>query len=59
MSDFKVRPLVYLGVLDRRAIRSLKVFDAPCYECGSLDNVEIHHVRKLRDLKGKDHLSTQ
>jgi len=59
MSSFKVRPLVYLGVLDKRSIRSLKVFNADCFACGSSDNVEIHHVRKLGDLKGKDHLSTQ
>lgn len=25
--------------------------DAPCIICGSLDNVEMHHVRKIRDLK--------
>lgn len=56
---FKVNPLVYLGNLDRRRFRSLKVFDANCFACGSAHGVEIHHVRKLSDLKGKDHLSKQ
>ena len=51
MRKFKVRPLVYLGVLDRRTFRTLKMFEAQCYACGSTDNIEIHHIRRIVDLK--------
>jgi len=51
--NYKVRPIVYLGVLDRRSFRSLKVLSSPCYSCGSTDKVEIYHVRKLKDLNQK------
>lgn len=29
----------------------------PCYVCGSVENVEMHHVRKISDIKTKDQMS--
>ena len=57
MRRFRISPLVYLERINRRRFRSLKVLRAACIGCGATERVEMHHVRKLRDLKGKSGLT--
>jgi len=39
------------------SIRGTKALNMPCYVCGSVENVEMHHVRKISDIKTKDQRS--
>lgn len=39
------------------SIRGTKALNMPCYVCGSVENVEMHHVRKISDIKTKDQMS--
>jgi len=34
-------------------IRGARAFGLPCLICGETENVEMHHIRKISDLKGK------
>lgn len=51
-----INPIEYIGKLDLRTFRGVGILNSACYACGSMERVEIHHVRKLEDLKGKDFL---
>lgn len=42
-------PMARLEQLTKATFRTRAMFDAPCTLCGSLENIEIHHVRKLKD----------
>lgn len=39
------------------SIRGTKALNMSCYLCGSVENVEMHHVRKISDIKSKDPIS--
>lgn len=34
-------------------LRGMRALHYPCVVCGSQENVEMHHIRKMSDLKGK------
>jgi len=34
-------------------------FDEPCAICGTLDNIEIHHIRSVKDVRVKTRTYTQ
>jgi group II intron reverse transcriptase/maturase len=40
-----------LSLLGWRMSKGIKVFGEPCFICGSTNNVEMHHVKSLKDLK--------
>jgi hypothetical protein len=44
-----LNPLARITKLANASFRTKSVFEAGCINCGSLDNIEVHHVRKLRD----------
>jgi hypothetical protein len=48
----------YIDQYDRRVQRGRKDLKGPCVLCGSNQDIEIHHVRKLSKAKRKDYLST-
>lgn len=39
------------------SIRGTKALNMSCFVCGSVENVEMHHVRKSSDIKSKDQMS--
>lgn len=43
-----------LESLTWRTIRGVDAFKLPCAICGAENNVEMHHIRQLKNLKGKD-----
>ena len=45
----KINPLARIDKLAMATFRTKNLFDASCSHCGSTDNIEVHHVRKLRD----------
>jgi hypothetical protein len=47
-----------LDQYDRRVQKGRKDFKGPCVLCGSNQDIEIHHVRKLSKTKRKDYLSS-
>lgn len=51
-----INPIEYIGKLDFRTFRGVSILNSACYSCGSTERVEVQHVRKLEDLKGKDFL---
>ena len=42
---------------DRRVQRGRKDLKGPCMLCGSNQSIEVHHIRKLSDIKHKNYLS--
>jgi len=48
----------YIDQYDRRVQRGRKDLKGPCVLCGSNQDIEIHHVRKLSKTKRKDYLSS-
>ena len=48
----------YIDKYDRRVQRGRKDLKGPCVLCGSNQDIEIHHVRKLSKTKRKDYLSS-
>lgn len=48
----------YIDQYDRRVQRGRKDLKGPCVLCGSNQEIEIHHVRKLSKAKRKDYLSS-
>lgn len=56
MRSYKLRPMEYIGVLDRRRFKALKLLDAECFACGTKENIEIHHVRRISSMKADDYL---
>lgn len=46
MSDPIIKAQVYY-------LRGVRAMGLPCIVCGTEENVEMHHIRKLKDLKGK------
>jgi hypothetical protein len=50
-SALDTNPLARLEKLANATFRSKAVLDKPCTVCGSTENIEMHHVRKLRDSK--------
>lgn len=46
MSDPIIKAKVYY-------LRGVRAMGLPCIVCGTEENVEMHHIRKLKDLKGK------
>ena len=49
---------VYIDQYDRRVQRGRKDLKGPCVLCGSNQDIEIHHIRKLSKTKRKDYLSS-
>lgn len=47
----------YFESLVYRHKRHIGNLTGPCVVCGSLKNIEVHHVRALKDIKSKDWLS--
>jgi len=47
-------PLFRLGW---RLSRGLAALNAPCAICGTYQDVEMHHIKSVKDLKGKDQLT--
>lgn len=45
----QMNPMARLDKLAMATFRSISVLDSPCIICGASDNIEMHHVRKLRD----------
>jgi len=45
----KINPLSRIDQLAKATFRTRNIFEASCTHCGSTENVEVHHVRKLRD----------
>lgn len=41
--------MLRLEKLSTATFRSKSVLSSPCTICGSSENIEMHHVRKLRD----------
>lgn len=48
--------LTFLNVLTRGLTRGIKLLNANCSLCDSDTNVEIHHIKKVTDIKGKTEL---
>jgi hypothetical protein len=48
----------YIDQYDRRVQRGRKDLKSPCVLCGSNQDIEIHHVRKLSKTKRKNYLSS-
>lgn len=48
----------YIDQYDSRVQRGRKDLKGPCVVCGSNQEIEIHHVRKLSKAKRKDYLSS-
>jgi group II intron reverse transcriptase/maturase len=44
-----VNPLARLEKLAKSTFRSRAILDSTCTACGTAENIEMHHVRKLRD----------
>ena len=44
-----INPMLRLEKLSTATFRSKSVLSSPCTICGSSENIEMHHVRKLRD----------
>jgi hypothetical protein len=47
------KDLNFLNVLTRGLTRSIKLFNASCVLCNSKDNIQIHHIKSVKDIKGK------
>lgn len=45
----KLNPMARLEKLASATFRTKDVLDNPCVICGDTENIEMHHVRKLRD----------
>jgi group II intron reverse transcriptase/maturase len=45
----KISPLGRLEQLSKASFRTKQLFETNCTNCGAIENIEIHHVRKLRD----------
>jgi hypothetical protein len=45
----KINPIARLDKLARSTFRSIAVLDSVCTVCKNPENIEMHHVRKLRD----------
>ena len=45
----KINPLSRIDQLAKATFRTKNIFDRCCTHCGSTENTEVHHVRKLRD----------
>lgn len=43
-----------LRILNWNSIRGRNILEGVCAKCGERDNVEMHHVRKLADLRGRN-----
>lgn len=48
-----INPLARIEKLAKATIRSRAVLESNCTICGSNENIEMHHVRKLRDSSRK------
>jgi hypothetical protein len=48
----------YIDQYDKRVQRGRKDLKGPCILCGSKQEIEVHHVRKLSKTKRKDYLSS-
>lgn len=57
ISRLKLSPIIYLRVPDKRSLHSPKFLGSSCFACGATEKVEIHHVRKNKDLKDRRHLT--
>nr|YP_010833255.1 hypothetical protein QLP03_mgp066 [Agaricus bitorquis]WFG54002.1 hypothetical protein [Agaricus bitorquis] len=51
--DFKVNAREYLNTLYASHLSAATLENLACRKCGSVENVEMHHVRKLSDLNPK------
>lgn len=45
----QISPFYRLEQLSKATFRTKAMFDASCLVCGSTEDIEIHHVRKLRE----------
>lgn len=45
----KISPFYRLEQLSKATFRTKAMFEASCIVCDTTENIEIHHVRKLRD----------
>lgn len=52
-----IDPFLWIEQASFMVPRSKKKVDAKCSKCGSDVAVEMHHVRKLKDIKSKDYLT--
>jgi len=48
-----INPFSRMDKLAMATFRSKKLFEANCSHCGSTENIEVHHVRKIRDSSKK------
>lgn len=51
--NFNTDPMYRLDKLAAATFRTRKMFDQSCKACGSNENIQIHHVRKLKDSSRK------
>ena len=56
ISRLKLSPIMYLRIPDKRSLRFPRVLDSPCFICDTAEKVEIHHIRKIKDLKDRRYL---
>lgn len=52
-----ISPINLIEKLSKFTYRTKDLFNEPCKMCGSLENVEMHHIRHLRKDKNKDYLT--
>jgi len=46
-------PFIRLEKLSRATFRSVTTFGSSCHFCQSSENIEMHHVRKIKDSRRK------
>lgn len=44
-------------IMVRRLVRGASALEMPCSICGSEEDVEMHHIKRVADIKGKDKIS--
>lgn len=55
-SVFRSEPETLIHRLSKRIARGRQDLESRCFLCGAIDNIEIHHTRKLSKGKSKDFL---
>lgn len=54
LEEFLPKEFDFLNVLTRGLNRSIKLFNASCTLCGTKENIQIHHIKRVSSIKGKN-----
>lgn len=54
LEEFLPKEFDFINVLTRGLNRSIKLFNASCTLCGTKNDIQIHHIKRVSSIKGKN-----